>query len=185
MGRAPGRGVLPGAGAKLVAADLEKCWQALADGDAKTGQEAVGKLATHPDLAVPFFNKKLSPVPNVTAKELQALIEQLGAKQFRTREQATAKLKQLGGQVGPALRQALTAKPPLEMKRRIEKLLDALPPRDVNLPPGDALRALRAVQALEAMATPAATALLQRLAGGAPDGAPDARRPRVLARLRK
>jgi WD40 repeat protein len=180
----PGHGLLPGAGGKLAQGSLEKCWQALGNGDAAAGQEAVGLLARHPDLAVPFLKDKLRPVAAPAAGEVRALVEQLGAKEFKAREQATAQLTRLGELAGPELRAALQGKPPLETRRRLEALVAALPERDFSLAAGEGLRGARAVQALEAAATPAAVELLRTLAAGVPAAhlTQDARE--ALARLK-
>src|SRR5262245_18645691 len=59
------------------------------------------------------------PSPEAVAK----LIAQLGAEQFRTRQQASEELTKLGEPVLPALRRALTPKTELEVKRRIELIV--------------------------------------------------------------
>jgi WD40 repeat protein len=183
----PGHGLLPGAGGKLAPGGLGKCWEALGNGDAAAGQEAVGLLATHPDLAVPFLKDKLKPVAAPGDKQVQALVEQLGAKEFKAREQAEVQLRRLGELAGPALRAALQGKTPLEARRRLEVLVAALPERDFPLAAGDGLGGARAVQALEAAATPAAVELLRTLAAGAPAAhlTQDAREALVRLQRRK
>jgi hypothetical protein len=70
--------------------------------------------------------------------------------------------KELSGEsAAPALRQALTAAPSMEVRERIEALL-----RRLDALPADRLRTLRAVEVLEYSATPEARALLERLSGG-------------------
>ncbi len=56
------------------------------------------------------------PSPEIVAK----LVAQLGAADFRTRQQASDQLEKLGAPVLPALRKAVRANLELEVKRRIE-----------------------------------------------------------------
>jgi hypothetical protein len=69
-------------------------------------------------------------------------------------------LAKLGESAEPALRRALAGKPALEVRRRIEQLLDALEP--TKLP--ERLRLVRAVAALEYSNTPEAREVLAALA---------------------
>ena len=64
------------------------------------------------------------------------------------------------------MRRALKDRPPLEVSRRIEDLLDRLGPSP--LPP-EGLRALRAIEVLEHLGTPGAMSCLETLAKGAPE----------------
>jgi hypothetical protein len=81
------------------------------------------------------------------------------------RQGATQELEKLGEAAEVALRTALTQKPALEPRRRIESLLEKL-----RTPSGDQLRQLRAIQVLEYAATPEARRLLETLAKGAEGG---------------
>ena len=67
----------------------------------------------------------------------------------------------------PVLHKALAAKPSLEMRKRIEGLLQRL---DAALLTIEHVRVLRAVEMLERQGTPEARQLLQSLAEGAPGG---------------
>ncbi len=64
------------------------------------------------------------------------------------------------------MREALAKKPPLEVRRRIERILARLEAPAV--PPAEVLRQLRAAAALEWAGTPASRRHLKTLAGGAP-----------------
>jgi hypothetical protein len=65
----------------------------------------------------------------------------------------------------PALRDQLTRKPSLEVRKRIELLLARIHGPVTN---PDWLRAMRAIEVLEAIGTPQARAALEILAQGAP-----------------
>ena len=64
----------------------------------------------------------------------------------------------------PQLRKALEGNPPLDLKQRVEKLLEKA---TVQKPQGDQLRELRSVEVLELAATPEAKQVLETLAKGA------------------
>ncbi|MFK7821098.1 MAG: hypothetical protein AB8G99_20445 [Planctomycetaceae bacterium] len=49
-----------------------------------------------------------APTPAASSADIARLVEQLGDKKFRVRQQATAKLKSLGGKAVPSLRKAVT-----------------------------------------------------------------------------
>src|SRR5262249_55673431 len=127
--------------------------------------EAVARLGQAPDAAVTFFKSRLKPVVPADPERIKALLADLSSDQFAVRQKAAVELEKLGDRATTALRDALAAKPSLEVQQRLERL------RDLAERPGgspDRLRALRAVAALERFATPEARALLVTLARGAP-----------------
>jgi hypothetical protein len=75
-------------------------------------------------------------------------------------------LEDLGDLAEPALRQTLANKPTLEVRRRVQAILERLR-GPVTRP--EVLQALRAVAVLEDIGTPAASRLLEDLAKGAPE----------------
>jgi hypothetical protein len=95
------------------------------------------------------------------------LITHLGNEQFKVREQAMKELEKLGEVAAPALQKAITRDSPLEVKRRLEVLLEKL----TNWP-AETLRQVRAVEVLEYVGTAAARRVLERLVR---EGAPEAR----------
>jgi hypothetical protein len=120
----------------------------------------------------------VKPAPAAEAGRVAALIADLGSEQFKVREQAMRELEKLGEVAAPALHKALAGDVPLEVKRRLEVLSEKLTTR-----PAETLRQVRAVEVLEHAGTPAARAVLDRLAR---DGAPEARltREAQASRLR-
>jgi hypothetical protein len=115
--------------------------------------------------AVSFLGKRLrSEGYSAERKRIGKLIELLDADTFEERESAQERLRKLGAPCVLALRAALRRRPPLEAARRIKELLAEIGPPGVLVPPGAPLRAFRAVQALEYLGTPAARAVLRRLA---------------------
>jgi hypothetical protein len=76
-------------------------------------------------------------------------------------------LERLGDLVALACRKALDDRPSLDMRRRLERLLDRQAAEEQQ-PTGERLRLLRALEALELAGTPPARSALAALARGAP-----------------
>lgn len=148
----------------LTPRELDACWAALANEDAAKAYDAVWRLVAAPEQAVPFLREHLPPVPRPDAKAVARWIADLDSDDFMARQKATEEMGKLGDAIAPALRQALAGKPSLEVRRRIQQLLDQT--RDWT---AERLRDHRAIQALEHIGTRPAKEVLQRLAAGAAD----------------
>jgi hypothetical protein len=83
---------------------------------------------------------------------------------FSIRQQAAQELEKLGELASPALRRTLEKKPTVEVRRRVEVLLDLADAQHLS-PEG--LRTVRAVEVLERVGNPEARKLLQSLSTGA------------------
>jgi HEAT repeat protein len=149
----------------LSTSDLELLWKEFASTDLPQAYRAFWTLVLAQEPAVAFMNKQLQPAPRLDADRIAPLILSLGNDRFATRQKAAAELEQFLDSAAPALRKALEANPPLEVRRRIDQLLAKLDP--ANSPARQ--RDLRAVEALAEIGTPAAQQLLQGLAKGAPE----------------
>jgi WD40 repeat protein len=161
-------GALPGAAevGHLTTERLDTLWADLGGGDAAKAYRAIGVLAAVPERSLPLLAARLLPVSSPDPGRLARLITNLDRDQFAVRDQATRELEGLGELAEAALRKLLAAKPPLEVRRRAEGLLEKL---RGPLPFGDRLRSLRAVEALEHVGTKQARQVLIRLAGGGPE----------------
>jgi hypothetical protein len=130
----------------------------------------VERLARRPAAAVALLTARFRPVPVPADPAIAALVQDLDSDTFATREEAARQLRDHGLKAEPALRRALAGAPSLEMRRRIEGLLDALRPPLLRLPaPDETLRGIRAIEVLERARTPAARQLLQAWAEQVPD----------------
>jgi WD40 repeat protein len=147
----------------LDAAGAARAWADLG-ADARKAFAARRALAWSPDRALPLLRERLKPAPAPDAERLRRLLADLGSARFAVREQARKDLEEVGAPAEPALRQALKRKPPLEVERRIQGLLDRLR-GPVTRP--DTVRAVRAVAVLEDVGTPEARRLLRAVAAGA------------------
>jgi hypothetical protein len=80
------------------------------------------------------------------------------------RDRASRDLEKLGRPAEATLREALRQKPSVEVRRRVELLLEKL---NGPMTDAEALRELRGVEALELAGTPEARRHLERLSRGA------------------
>jgi RNA polymerase sigma factor (sigma-70 family) len=149
--------------AKLSAKEIEACWDTLAGADATAAYRAIWTLTASPRETVAFLREHLRRVEPVEEKTIAKRVLDLDSPDFATRERASKELSKLDRLAEPALRKALTGKPSLEMRRRIQQLLEQL----VSPPSGTQLRPLRVIEVLEHLDAPEARRLLQTLAGGA------------------
>jgi WD40 repeat protein len=143
-------------------AQLEADWKDLA-GDAAAGYAALGRLASSRRCAVAFLGKQLQSSKPVDTRRIARLIADLDNDTFAVREQATKELEALADHAAPALRKALAGKPHLEVRRRLEALLERLDRGSLS---AETIRQIRAVEALEFIGSPEARRLLARLAAG-------------------
>ncbi len=152
--------------ASLSPGEREALWADLADDDAARAYRAVRTLARAGAPAASFLGERLRPVPAADPEEVARLIADLDSGRFEVRSKAEAGLERLEELAGPALRRALDARSPsLELRRRVERLLQRL--RGPVTSAGR-LRLLRAVEVLEQVGAPGVPAL-RRLAEGTPE----------------
>ena len=151
---------------KLSAKDQEEAWSALTGADARKAYRAIHRLAAAPRQSIPFLRDRLKPVAAVDAKRLERLIADLDSDSFAVREKASGELRQMGSLIESVLRSSLKKNPPLEVRRRIQQLLEPLNRRTLS---PDELRCVRTVEAVEHMAAPEARQLLTQWAEGDPD----------------
>jgi WD40 repeat protein len=166
----------------LSAKRLEALWQDLRGDDAAKAYQAIGELASSPKQAVPFIRKHVWTKSALDVQKIDRLIKELGSDKFATRENASRQLGAFGAVAGGQLREALNAGPNLEIRRRLEILLERL---DAESPTGESLRTLRAIETLELSGTSEACELLEMLAKSAPEVRLAAQAQMSLARLKR
>jgi WD40 repeat protein len=147
---------------RLSAKQLETHWNELASRDAGAAYRAVCALAADPNHSLPLLQKRLtaSRMRGVSDAQIAAMIKNLDADNFPTREKASADLEKVGVRALSALKKTLNNPPSLEVKRRIERLLVRLDPTEL---PAEDLIAMRGVQALEYIGSREAKRLLEQL----------------------
>jgi dipeptidyl aminopeptidase/acylaminoacyl peptidase len=144
--------------------ELKGLWADLAGEDAAKAYRAIWTLAASPQQAVPFLRKHLKPAVPAEPQKLKPLLADLDSPRFAVREKAIRELAKLGDLAEPALKGMLEKKPSLEVRQRVERLLEQLQGSVVT---PDRLREIRAVEALEHIGTAEARRLLEQLAEGA------------------
>jgi hypothetical protein len=167
---------------KLTAKELEQLWTDLGDEDAEKAFRAMIALQAAPAQATAFLNTQLQPVKPADPKLVQTLITDLNSPQFTVRDKATKELEKMAELVRSALEKALSAKPTLETRQRIEGILQKLE-GPVRRP--DLLRGLRALEVLERIGTSEARKVVQRIASGASDAIVTQDAKETLARMPK
>ena len=147
---------------RLSQEKLTACWQSLASLDAARAYQAMRTLATASDQAVPVLAKDLLLRKKPDPQRVARLLADLDSEEFRVRAQANEELKKLGEAAVPALQKALKGKPTLEVRQRIQQILEVIDPRTngVSLIP---VRMSRAVEVLEWIDNAAARQLLQKV----------------------
>jgi hypothetical protein len=154
-------GALPNAA--LSAEQLQTLWRDLRDADAGRAYRALWRMVLAPKQALPFLAEHLcpvAPVDDARRKQVDQLLADLDSDRFAVRQQAEAELEKTGLIIEPSLRKALESKLALEVRRRIEKVLEKLA--------SERLRVTRALEAIEHMSLPESRQLLEALANGAP-----------------
>jgi hypothetical protein len=155
----------PPARVELTAQETARLWETLSGEDLPRANQAVWTLTRAPARAIPLFKDKLHAV-TVDSARITRLVVQLDDEKYQVRENAFRELEKLGKFAELDLKQALTNRPSLEVRRRVERLLEKLEGVDLAAYP-DWVRARRALQVLERMDAPEARELLQSLAQGA------------------
>src|SRR5262249_43079293 len=115
---------------------------------------------------VPWLSKHLRPAIGVDGKLLSQLVADLQSDSFPVREKASKALENLGELAEPALRKRLDEGPALEVRVRIEQILEKQ--SAWKAPASGVLRDFRALEVLENIGTPEAKQVLESLAKGAP-----------------
>jgi hypothetical protein len=148
----------------LAPDELEALWEHLAGDNDSLALEAVETLARGPAHAFPYCRRRLRPEP--AFPPVAQLIADLDSDKFLERQKATELLQRLGKGVERALRDKLKTRPPLEVTRRIEEILESID--NGQLPP-EQRRQLRAIDVFRRFGTPEARQVLETLAGGTPE----------------
>jgi hypothetical protein len=167
--------------AALDAEGMRCAWDDLA-GDARKAFAARWTLAAASEQAVSLLRERLKPAQAADRERLRRLLADLDSDQFAVREKARQGLTELGELAEPALRQVLVDKPALEVRRRIQALLDNLR-GPVTRP--ELLQSLCAVAVLEDIGTLPARQLLEDLTKGAPEAGLTREAKASLERLSK
>jgi hypothetical protein len=151
--------------AEPAATQLSTLWKELASDRADRAYQAQSRLVANPAQTVSMLRAQLQPVPRPDPDRLKQLLADLDSNEFAVRDGATAELIKLGDTAEPALRRLLERRPSLEVRKRVENLLEKV--ENWRADP-TILRQVRAVAALEDIDSVESRRLLESLASGAP-----------------
>jgi hypothetical protein len=167
----------------LTKKQLDDFWDGLAESHWMQPVLAAQTLAEFPEQAIALVREHVRPaVPPDPKKRAEAArwVKDLDSNEFDVRQKASEELEKLGKDAVPTLREQLQGKPPIEVRQRVEQLLEKL-----DLPPGpEQLREARAVHLLERIGTPEAERLLETLAKGTPVALTTEKAKAALERLK-
>jgi WD40 repeat protein len=150
--------------ARLRPDELRAAWEALAGADAKAAYGALWQLVADPEAAIALLRERLRPVKRPEPGRVARLLATLDSERFEERERAGREMEAIGEAAAPELRRTLTRKPSLEVRRRVEALLERLD----GPPSPEQLSVLRSLEVLEQIGTAEARDVLRTLADGAP-----------------
>ncbi len=162
--------------------ELDNCWVDLAGSDGAKAWKAILALEARPVQAAAFIKQRLTPNPKLDAKRLVQLQAELNHDNFQIREQAAKQWEVLGQAAGPSLRKILASEPPVEVRKRVSKLLEKIAKGGVL---SEEIRSLRALEVLESLGTPEARKLLEAAAEGEPAALVTQDAQAALGRLKK
>jgi WD40 repeat protein len=149
----------PRAERRLSEAELETLWTDLAHNDAARAYKAILALSAAPGQSPALFAERYVSTPAKRARITRALAD-LDHNEFAVREKASAELGKLDEVAEPVLRQALQRPASLEVRRRLELLLE---PFDEAGLTARRLRRLRAAEVLGSVGTADALSTLKML----------------------
>jgi RNA polymerase sigma factor (sigma-70 family) len=149
---------------KPTAERLQAALSDLAGDDAAKAYRAVWLLARNPKQSVPLLYEHarlIRALDRDALKQVEHWIADLDSDEAPMREKASRELEKRVVQVEALLRKALSDRPSLEKRKRIERVLDRLERERVTLG--------RVLEVLESAQTPESRQLLETLAAGDPD----------------
>jgi RNA polymerase sigma factor (sigma-70 family) len=156
--------------AEVTEAEGDRLWADLGSDSPGRARAAADRLVQCPSAAAARLVTRFRPVAAPADPAIAALVKDLDSDTFATREEATRRLREYGAKAEPALRRVLASSPSLDLRRRVEGLLESLPPPPLQLPvSGATLAGIRVIEVLERVRTPEARQQLQSWAEQAPD----------------
>jgi hypothetical protein len=167
--------------AGLTARELDHLWEDLADADAAVAFRAMATLRSAAEKAGPYLAARLSPV-RVVPERIRKRIAQLDDTRFAVRQRAEEELRELGDAAEAGLLRALETWPSLEVRRRVEIVLEALAHRPISR---ERLQVMRALEVLETIGNRQARQILRSLAGGLPEARITEEARRAMQRLER
>ncbi len=140
----------------------DRLWEELASADPAKAFAAARQFALARGQMAEVFGARAHPATLLQPGRVQRLVTDLGGEAFAARKSAEAELIALGDQAEPDLRKVLENEPSVDLRQRVERILEAATGRNG----GAAIRDLRAVELLEMAGGDECLALLRKLSQG-------------------
>jgi WD40 repeat protein len=150
----------------LTEAELRASWGDLAASDASKEHRAIDRLTAAPRQAVTLLREHLRAAQPPDAKHIRRLLADLDSGSFAERERATQELQKQLDLAERFLKEELTNRPSLDVRKRIEHLLETA---SGPVTYSEQLRLLRSVEVLERIGSLEARRVLESLTRGAPE----------------
>jgi hypothetical protein len=147
---------------EVDAADMAVLHEQMIGRDPVAANEAVWALAATGDAGAAFLSERVDALPDSWKRQVQTWIQRLDDSDWRVREQATQRLASMTSRVEPLLRRAMEQTDSLEVRARLQSLLQALADAPAN-EPGHTAAASRLVRCLEAIGTAKARQVLDEV----------------------
>jgi WD40 repeat protein len=150
----------------IAAAELPAVWKSFAGTDEKIAA-SIRRLVQTPETTVPFFKQHFQPAKgeSIDEKVLDKLVADLDSANFKTRDKATKELLRIAVRAESALVKGLKTHTSLEVRRRIQDILETIVRHE---PTPEELQAMRGVEVLERIGNAEARQWLTELAKGDP-----------------
>jgi hypothetical protein len=142
---------------------LESAWNDLAAREAGVSFQSEGRFLAAPAETVKLFAEKVKPVEALDPKRIRRLLADLDNEVFAVREAASKALHGLDEQAIPYLEETLKNGASLEVRLRVEKILEQKRGAAIT---SEQLRQIRAVMVLERIGDGESKNLLTRWVGG-------------------
>jgi hypothetical protein len=153
---------------ELARKELAGLWKELANADASRAYRAMARMMAAPGAALAFLKEQLPPAAvKIDGDAVARLLKNLASDKFLIREKAGKELANFGEPAEPLLQKALSNRSELEVRRRVQRVLDGID-EERSHPSPERLRIMRAVEVVEAIGGQAARKLLTSWAKGTP-----------------
>ncbi len=149
--------------APLAEKELPVLWERLREKDAEQACRILGRLMRSPEISAAFLKRRLLSRKGMGSARLRAWIAELDDADFHKRETASRELAKHLPTAEPLLKECLTNKPSLEMRRRIENLMCLMESQSLS---AETIRDLRALEVLERFGLAAIEDIARELAEG-------------------
>jgi hypothetical protein len=146
-----------------VSMSLERAWNDLATREAGVSFQSEGRFLAAPAETVKLFAEKVKLVEALDPKRIRRLLADLDSEVFAVREAASKALHGLDEQAIPYLEETLKSGVSLEVRLRVERILEHKRGAAIT---SEQLRQLRAIMVLERIGESASKSLLKKWAGG-------------------